>query len=97
MREIKFRDQNQYTGFDDSDGNEIYENDTLIYQWVYQPRIKKVKVEFNELVGGWWAGDQMLCDVLMEQHNEEWKKSKNFKSSENHKVKIFKVQQYETP
>lgn len=79
---------NQYTGFKDADENEIYENDTLEYVSVWGGPLKQVKVEFNELVGAWYAGSEMLCNLLTEQHNEEWKKSQNFKPNENQKVRI---------
>ena len=68
-----------FTGFKNKLGKNIYEGDTLEYEYTLdQIQKKKVVVEWNKEVGAWYAGGEMLCNVLHEQNNDEWKKTQNY-------------------
>ena len=81
----------QFTGFKDFDDKEIYEGDILEYVSFRRDENKRKEiVEFDEKCGGWYVHKQAdaLCNVLFEQHDEEWQKKQNFKPSPKHKVRV---------
>ena len=41
---------------------------------------KKIKVvSFDKEVGAWYLGGELLCNVLVEQNDDNWKLSQNYK------------------
>ena len=82
----------QFTGFKDFDEKEIYEGDILEYvSYMRDENKRREIVEFDEKCGGWYVHKQAdaLCNVLFEQHDEEWQKKQNFKPSPKHKVRVI--------
>jgi len=82
----------QFTGFQDFDGEEIYEGDILEYVHFRRDENKRREfVVFSQICGGWYVHKQAdtLADVLFKQHNEEWQLKQNYKPSLKHKVRII--------
>ena len=74
----------QFTNFKDKKGIDIYEGDIFIYNYTLDGTQRKTKkVEFDKEVGAWYLGGDLLSTVLVEQNNDDWKKSQNYKIKEN--------------
>lgn len=89
----------QFTGFKDFDGKEIYEGDILEYVGTRsEGKRYKDLIEFDVECGGWYGKRtaNTLSDIMFEQHNDEWKKRQNYLINENQRVKIV-GNSFETP
>ena len=79
-----------FTGFKDKLGKDIHEGDILEYEYTLDPiQKKKVVVKWDKKVGAWYAGGEMLCNVLHEQNNDEWKKTQNYIIRKEQYIKII--------
>lgn len=88
-KEVYPKSVSLFTGFFDFNKNKIYEGDIFMYNYTLdgtQTRIKKV--EFNKEVGAWYLGGDLLSTVLIEQNNDDWKKSQNYKIRDNQYLRI---------
>jgi uncharacterized phage protein (TIGR01671 family) len=79
-----------FTGFKDFDEKKIYEGDILEYVCTLDSTKKRRKVvSFDNEVGAWYLGGDMLSTVLFIQNNDEWKKSKNWNINQNQYTRII--------
>ena len=79
-----------FTGFKDYEDNEIYEGDVFVYQYTLDPTQKRTKVVSYDIeVGAWYLGGDLLSTVLVEQNDDEWKNSQNYKVNKNQYLKII--------
>ena len=70
----------EQTPFTDKNGKEIYEGDIFIYRYTLDGTQKKIKVvSFDKKVGAWYLGEELLSNVLVEQNDDNWKLSQNYK------------------